>query len=787
MAELLLSAFLQVLFDRLASRDLVNFVRQLGGGVESELKNWENTLMMIRVVLGDAEEKLATGFTAGLIPAGTPTCVAFSSASSANSTPLLKLKTLERDLAPNCPESVCHTSRDELAPTIALNTSLLRVESSQLMTSSANSTNIWLDNLQDLAYDVEDILDEFATKALERKLKAEHLNASMPSRIKDIIGRLDRLCKQRNDLGLQLTPAVTSSSTAAARRPDSSSVPKERVVYGREDDKAKVLEMVLSDEPSVANVRVIPIVGIGGVGKTTLARKVYNDMAIIYYKFDLKAWVCVSDNFDVLSISKKLLPSITSKACDLNTLNEVQIKLKEAANGKKILIVLDDVWNVDYRLWETLKLRSLLLGILPVLRLSYHHLPSHLKRCFAYCALFPKDYEFKEKELVLLWKVEGLIRQPRNHKQLEEWGNKSFHDLVSRSIFQQSRADCLKFVMHDFVHDLAQFISGETIFRLEEAGDLSIRKERVRHSSYPRSDYDNKSRFQFLIGVEHLRTFLPVVISGGSYCGYISNMVVCDLLPRFKKLRVLSLEGYYVTRLPNSITKLRLLTYLNLSGTEIRCLPESTSLLLYLQILKLRDCLWLIKLPSRMRKLINLHHLDLRGAYKLDNMPLGMKELKNLQTLSNFIVGNSGSISRLNDLKDLIFLGGALCISGLENMENLQDAREAMLSKKQNLEELSLEWGFNNSRDEVVEGNVLDMLQPHRNPLFSKIEVLKLENCKNCISLPTLGLLGSLKDLTIKGMINLRTIGSEIYGDGCSTPFQSLEILYLENLPEWEC
>lgn len=42
-----------------------------------------------------------------------------------------------------------------------------------------------------------------------------------------------------------------------------------------------------------------------------------------------------------------------------------------------------------------------------VLKLSYHHLPSHVKRCFVYCAIFPKDYEFEEKEVVLLWIAEG--------------------------------------------------------------------------------------------------------------------------------------------------------------------------------------------------------------------------------------------------------------------------------------------------------------------------------------------------------------------------------------------
>ncbi|GAY56919.1 hypothetical protein CUMW_175590 [Citrus unshiu] len=58
--EILLNALFQVLFDRLASPDLFSFVRQLGGGVDSELKKWEKKLRMIQAVLRDAEEKQLT-------------------------------------------------------------------------------------------------------------------------------------------------------------------------------------------------------------------------------------------------------------------------------------------------------------------------------------------------------------------------------------------------------------------------------------------------------------------------------------------------------------------------------------------------------------------------------------------------------------------------------------------------------------------------------------------------------------------------------------------------------
>ncbi|KAH9726728.1 putative disease resistance protein [Citrus sinensis] len=835
--EMLLNAFFQVLFDRLASRDLLSFVRQLGGGVDSELKKWQRKLKMIQAVLNDAEEKQLT---------------------------------------------------DE-------------------------AVKMWLDDLQDLAYDAEDILDEFATQALESKLMAQNqdssgqllsfipaslnpnavrFNYTMRSKINDITSRLEQLCKERIELGLQRIPEGASSTAAAAhQRPPSSSVPPEREVFGREEDKAKILDMVLADSPSDhANFAVIPIVGMGGIGKTTLAREVYNDKAVGDSKFDVKAWVCVSDVFDVLGISKALLESITRRPCLLNSLNEVQVELKVAVDGKRFLLVLDDVWNEDYSSWVDLKapflaaapnskmivttrnsnvasimgpiehynLKRLLdddcwsifkthalegrdhnaleisesfrkkvvgkCGGLPLaaktlgglLRTTRHDawddiLESKIWDLPQQSGVLPVlrlNYEFNQKELTFLWMAGGIIQQSRNSEQLEDLGSKCFHDLVSRSIFQQTSSGSSKFVMHDLLHDLAELVSRGTIFRLEEFTNLSSsRFERVRHSSYAGGLHDGKNKFEVFYEIEHLRTFLPLRLRiHGSF--YITRMVLSDLLPKFKRLRMLSLEGYRIGELPIPFEDLRLLRFLNLADTDIRSLPESTCALLNLEILILRNCSRLTKLPQKMRNLINLRHLDIRGAQQLKEMPFGMKELKKLQTLSNFIVGKGESASGLEDLKSLDLLCDELCIAGLENVNSPQNAREAALCEKHNLEALTLEWGSQSDspRDAVLEEKVLDTLQPHErikelairhyggarfplwigDPSFSEMKVLKLENCDNCVSLPSLGLLSSLKHLAVKGLKKLKSIESEVYGQGFSTPFPSLEILSFENLPEWE-
>jgi len=117
-------------------------------------------------------------------------------------------------------------------------------------------------------------------------------------------------------------------------------------------------------------------------------------------------------------------------------------------------------------------------AIIPALFLSYHYLLSHLKRCFAYCALFPKDYVFVKGELISLWMAENFIRCPQQIKHPKEVGEQYFNDLLSRSFFQQSNIErhfvtwhesSVKrhFVMHDLLNDLAKYVCGDFCFRLK--------------------------------------------------------------------------------------------------------------------------------------------------------------------------------------------------------------------------------------------------------------------------------------------------------------------------------
>ncbi|KAF2293712.1 hypothetical protein GH714_004257 [Hevea brasiliensis] len=218
---------------------------------------------------------------------------------------------------------------------------------------------LWANKLRDLAYDVEDILDEFDFDARRRKLEAGakvrklipascaglKFNAKMISKIKEITIRLEEIRSQKNRLDLRVI-AGESSSSVRERRPTTSVVNKEEV-YGREEDKKAILEF-LNAESSEAGVSVISIIGMGGLGKTTLAQLVFNEAKM---NFDLAAWVLVGDDFDVFRITQTIFQWFGGHY-DGKDLNFLQVKLKEMLLEEKFLIVLDDVWNEKYGDWN---------------------------------------------------------------------------------------------------------------------------------------------------------------------------------------------------------------------------------------------------------------------------------------------------------------------------------------------------------------------------------------------------------------------------------------------------
>ncbi|PWA55013.1 NBS-LRR resistance-like protein [Artemisia annua] len=847
MAEIVLSAFLTVLFEKLASATFLKLAQT--NKINSNLKKWQRLLLQIRDVLNDASYK-------------------------------------------------------EIAD---------------------ESVKRWLNGIQHLAYDIDDTLDALATEAMHHEFtkqsgittnkvkkfvktcyKSFNHGSSLHRKLDSITTRLQELVDEKDNLGLVVKDGRTKNVN---RRLQTSLVDASGIV-GREGDKVKLVHKLLEEDLGDKSFSIVPIVGMGGIGKTTLARLLY-DEKLVKDHFELKAWVCVSDEFDSFNISKVIYQSVTGENKEFADLNLLQVALRDQIVGKRFLLVLDDVWSESFEDWETLArpflsvahgskiiittrkltllrklgynhphdvqslsqddamflfaqhsldvnnfdlhpklkphaegvvkkcdglplaLRALgrLLrtkideeewkdvlnseiwrlqegdGVVPALRLSYHDLPSHLKQLFIYSSLFPKNYLFEKKELILLWMAEGFLHQSKSSSGMltERLGHEYFEELLSRSFFQRVPNEESMFVMHDLMNDLATFVAGEFFLSLDEHMEKEA-LEKYRHLSFIREKYVVYQKFEAFQRAKSLRTFLAVSVGVEESWRrfYLSNKILVDLLPKLPLLRVLSLSRFEIFELPDSIGSLKHLRYLNLSCTQITYLPDSVCNLYNLQTLIVFSCRKLSKLPDSFSKLKNLRHFDIRDTPLLNKMPSGIGELRKLQTLSKIIIEGENGFA-ITDLQDLTNLHGHVYLKGLEKVQNIMHAHQVKLSQKR-VTDLQLEWCdvFDNSRKGTLEKEVLNVLKPHNDNLKSLVIVsyggkefpnwigdssflwltrLKILNCKKCTSLPPFGKLSSLKELFIQGMDGVKFLDLEVPGTGVSFP--SLEILSFKDMPGW--
>ncbi|TVU43643.1 hypothetical protein EJB05_10129, partial [Eragrostis curvula] len=641
-----------------------------------------------------------------------------------------------------------------------------------------------------------------------------------------MIEREDERDQVMKQLGVPLTRSAKSNGKRTKEAADnggaSTSRPAKRP-KGQSRDGAGLADINYSSN----KVSVIPIVGIGGVGKTTLAQVIYNDSRVKRH-FGVRIWVCVSDVFDKKRMTKEIVESISGEEfngpCSFNALRE---ELQEQLKRRKFLLVLDDIWPNANSHWEefyaplrqgfegsmilvttrypkvadhirTSNCQPVQLGglpddifweffrkcafedrelesypelqvigknifsrlcgsplaaktlgrllsmeltvehwrtvqnselwqlqhedneILPALQLSYLYLPQEHKRCFAFCSMFPKDYSFQRHELVDIWMAEGFL-VPKGTERLEDVGMGYLDELRSRFLFQTDPKfpNQNRYVMHDLIHDMAQSVSVNECFLLQDSSHADQRRvpQTVRHMSVMVDDESLSREIQQLKKLRSLR-LQPRFNVEITYFNQLTNILF------------LSLKGCKLEKLHESICELGSLRYLDISHSRVRELPEKFWRLCSLQVLDAtRSSLQTVH--QDVTKLINLRLLALPSkAYGALETVSGIGNLSSLRNLRQFTIRKKngwriGELKgkkngwRIGELKGMNQLSGTLTILELRHVQSKEEASEARLADKQYVNVLDLRWGrWARNANDVVEG-----LRPH-----PRIEHLKVSN-----------------------------------------------------------
>jgi ABC-type multidrug transport system fused ATPase/permease subunit len=183
---------------------------------------------------------------------------------------------------------------------------------------SDESVRIWLLELKDVAYGADNVLDEFGYEILRQKVETQNKKKvrsffslsnpivfpfKMANKIKNINQSLDRIKTDIAAFGLRMESVNSIPKFGLDRETDSFIDDSE--VVGRGDDVLEIVNLLIGANNQQA-ISVIPIVGMAGLGKTTIAKLVYKH-ELVKKHFDVMIWVCVSENFDVKRILREIL------------------------------------------------------------------------------------------------------------------------------------------------------------------------------------------------------------------------------------------------------------------------------------------------------------------------------------------------------------------------------------------------------------------------------------------------------------------------------------------------
>lgn len=227
----------------------------------------------------------------------------------------------------------------------------------------------WLKKLKEVAYDAEDLVHEFHIEAEKQdreitggkntlvkyfitKPKATVTEFKIAHKIKKIKNRFDAIVKGRSDYST-IANSMPVDYPVQHTRKTIGEVPlytivDETSIFGRDQAKNQIISKLIETD---SQQRIVSVIGLGGSGKTTLAKQVFNDGNIIKH-FEVILWVHVSREFAVEKLVEKLFEAIAGDMSDHLPLQHVSRTISDKLVGKRFLAVLDDVWTEDRVEWE---------------------------------------------------------------------------------------------------------------------------------------------------------------------------------------------------------------------------------------------------------------------------------------------------------------------------------------------------------------------------------------------------------------------------------------------------
>ncbi|WVZ53340.1 hypothetical protein U9M48_004300 [Paspalum notatum var. saurae] len=554
----------------------------------------------------------------------------------------------------------------------------------------------------------------------------------------------EHMSLSENDGERRFAPDITSLR-------HTSSVVFEQSILGRDQDKDRMIHMLLSKEGGKGGspVSVMAIVGMGGVGKTTVAQLVYNSPRV-RQSFEKHAWVCVSEQFDVSTITRNIITSLTSQECKYTQLADLQSTLANEVNEKRVLLVLDDVWNERRDCWELFCAPLTTSKICQIIVTTRSESVAGLMQAMPFyhldCLSFDESWSLFSKTACI---GEQEVDSPTN---LIEIGKsivkrckglplaiKTLGSMLCYETDERSWNDVLESELWDFEQP-----RNEVLPALElsyKHMPVYLRRCLLSLSLYPKDYrfYEEKVlRFWKMLDLFHCdgsedeyaigRLYLKELVQRSmlqthcnlTYTWYWLHDLIHDLACFLAGEEFYRLEGDPVNEMPQNV---RYLSIYNYRAADISVFPHSLRAIMVieesmavdkmtvpealfanckkLRVLDIGRSRLKQVLPHYMGNLKLLRHLSHREmlsfmsepmAFCVDNLVVtGIGNLINLRTLPGISVSRSSCSFNLRELRNINEVR-KLHIGGLCDVDDVKYAKEAKLHRKKHLQSLDLDF-----------------------------------------------------------------------------------------------